>query len=115
MRQKIKKVFKFLIIFLVITVMLAALFGFLAFRDINKATAAQQDLEAVKSHLADAKRNLQITQKILLPLYPIRVIPLFGWYIADLQRGVNAGVYGLESAISLVDAAIPYADVLGLK
>lgn len=74
-----------------------------------------QDLNATKAYLKDAKRDFQTTKKALVIFTPLRIIPLFGWYVADAQRGVNAAIEGLEAASIFAEAVTPYADVLGLQ
>lgn len=117
MRHRLRKILKIFILLSIILLILTAFFAYRASRNVKNASEAikNQDLDSAKSHLKGAKRNLQISQKTLLPFTPLRVIPLFGWYIGDLQRGVSAAVFGLDSALTLADAVTPYADVLGLK
>jgi len=74
-----------------------------------------QDLDATKAYLSDAKKQFSSAQNSLKVLTPLRFIPLFGWYIADTQRGTTAAVSGLNAAETLMEAITPYADVLGLK
>lgn len=74
-----------------------------------------QDLDATKSYLTDAKKSFEAADRSLLIFTPLRYIPLFGWYIADAQRGVNAAVAGLNAGITVTEAITPYADVLGFN
>jgi len=83
----------------------------------NKAVGAAklQDLDATKAYLKDAKREFQSAKKSILVFTPLRIIPFFGWYVADIQRGIDGAIYGLEAASTFTEAITPYADVLGLK
>lgn len=74
-----------------------------------------QDLNAAKAYLKDAQRDFRAAKISLVIFTPIRIIPLVGWYVADLQRGVDTAVYGLEAASVFAEAITPYADVLGLS
>src|SRR3990167_10096676 len=73
-----------------------------------------QDLDAAKAYLKDAKRDFRAAKISLIVFTPARIIPLVGWYVADVQRGVDTAIYGLEAATVFADAITPYADVLGL-
>jgi hypothetical protein len=58
---------------------------------------------------------IRTAQKTLLSLTPFRIIPLFGWYVSDVQRVVNAATHSLGGAQKLLEAISPYADILGLE
>lgn len=99
-------------------------FSFLSFISLKKAitstqkvadAAKLQDLDAIKAHIKDAKKDFNSTKRWLFFLTPLRAIPVAGWYVADAQRGVDATIHGLDAAQTLADAVTPYADVLGLK
>jgi len=77
--------------------------------------AKLQDLAATKAYLRDASNQFKTTRKFVLVFSPLRVIPFFGWYVADVQRGVSAAIDGLDGASILARAITPYADVLGLE
>ncbi len=111
-----------LIIFLLI--ILFVIIGAVTFISARKATktASQavgaiklQDLDATKAYLRDSKKEFQNTKRITTLLTPVRIIPIVGWYVADLQRGLNAAVNAIDAASNLAQAITPYADVLGLK
>src|SRR3989344_1302356 len=111
---------KILLILLIVFGLLGARTAFAAkkaFTSLSKASGAfqLQDLAATKAYLADTKRDFESTKKPLIVFTPLRIIPLFGWYVADAQRGVNAAIEGVEAAIILTDAMTPYADVLGFE
>ncbi len=114
---------KIALIFLILVI----IFGFFAYRvfstgkkavkDVKAAVASAklQDLDGAKVHLKEAKADLEKTKTALVVFTPFRVIPIIGWYVADVQRGVNAGISAMDSASVFADAVTPYADVLGLK
>src|SRR3990167_216683 len=78
-------------------------------------TAKFQDLDGTKAHIKDAQKGFKNARKYVLVFTPLRVVPIVGWYIADLQRGLNMADSGLEAAKVFAEAITPYADVLGLK
>src|SRR3989344_3699089 len=83
----------------------------------NKAVGAAklQDLDATKAYLKDAKGQFQSAKKSMVVFTPLRIVPFLGWYVADIQRGVDGAIYGLEAASTFTEAITPYADVLGLS
>src|SRR3990167_2150344 len=101
-----------------------AFFGLISVLSLKKAyTSSQkaigatklQDLDATKAYLRDAKRDFKAAKTSLIVFTPVRIIPLIGWYVADLQRGVDTAIYGLEASRVFAEAITPYADVLGLS
>src|SRR3972149_3160024 len=88
-----------------------------AYTSSQKAIGAAklQDLVATKAYLKDAKRDFKAAKTSLIVFTPVRIIPLIGWYVADLQRGVDTAIYGFEAARVFIEAVTPYADVLGLS
>lgn len=118
------KKFKEHIVIILIIIFVFSIFGVLA--ALSARTALQtsqkalgaiklQDLPATKAYLSDSKKEFEKTKKYLLVLTPLRIIPLFGWYVSDAQRGVNAAIHGLSAGQTLTEAIEPYADVLGLE
>src|SRR3989344_4971824 len=116
-RRKTVRIFLIILVFFGIFAALSAFFAIKALNTTQKAVGAvkNQDLAATKAYLKDAKGQFQTTQKTLFALTPFRIIPLFGWYVSDAQRGVNAAIHGLTAAEKLTEAITPYADVLGLE
>src|SRR3989344_6613152 len=117
MKRRIVLIFVLILVFY-------SIFGTLAFLSIKKAlkettlavnTAKLQDLDGTKAHLKDAQNSFKSSKKFLLVFTPLRVIPVLGWYVADVQRGVEAAQDGLAAAKIFAEAITPYADVLGLK
>lgn len=117
MKRKFVRIILILIVFFGLFAFLASLAARAGLKDINKASQAikNQDLETAKKHLHDAKNQFANSQKFLMVLTPLRLIPLGGWYVADAQRAVSAANSGLAAAETLAEAVTPYADVLGLK
>lgn len=116
MKKKLRLIILIVIFIFGLLVARAGLAAKKAIDSSKKAVGAfqLQDLAATKAYLKDAKRDFQAAKNALLIFTPIRVIPLFGWYIADAQRGVNAAIEGVEAAGIFAEAVTPYADVLGL-
>src|SRR3989338_3240940 len=116
-RWNIKRIFLALVAYFVLFSVFSAFFAFRALSTTKKAVESiqLQDLPAAKTHVTNAKNQFKITQKTLLPLTPFRIIPLFGWYVSDIQRGINAAIHSLAAAQKFTEAITPYADVLGLE
>ncbi|NMC36052.1 DUF4012 domain-containing protein [Candidatus Beckwithbacteria bacterium] len=74
-----------------------------------------QDLEPAKTKLSETKTALLATQKAYQKLSWLKAIPFVSTYATDAEAGLKAGVAGIEAGEILVDAVLPYADVLGLK
>lgn len=117
MRKRIRLIIILLVVFYGIFGILTLFSAKSAIADFQKAAGAikLQDLDATKSYLAETKKDIRRTQRLFLVATPFRIIPLLGWYVADVQRGLTAGINGVDAAITLTDAITPYADVLGLK
>src|SRR4030042_6596677 len=113
-----------IVLFLVILLVIFGLFGIATLLSARKAIGTTkkavgaiqlQDLAATKAYLRDATKEFKTTKKFIFVFTPLRIIPFFGWYIADAQRGISAAIDGLEGASILAEAVTPYADVLGLE
>src|SRR3989344_4024405 len=113
-----------IILILIVFIAVFGLFGILTILSARTAIATTQkavgafklqDLNATKAYLRDATKEFKTTKKFIFVFSPLRIIPLFGWYVADIQRGVNGAIYGLEAASTFAEAITPYADVLGLS
>ncbi|OGD87961.1 hypothetical protein A2870_02625 [Candidatus Curtissbacteria bacterium RIFCSPHIGHO2_01_FULL_41_11] len=117
MRRSTRSIIIIFVIFYFIVGTLTLFFAKNAITDGKKATGAikLQDLDATKAYLKDTKNSLKKTQMVFYTATPLRIIPLLGWYVADIQRGLTAAVNGVDAALTLTDAVTPYADVLGLK
>ena len=114
---KIRRLAALIIIFYIFFGLISAFFLIKAIKSTQKVIGAVklQDLDATKAYLKDAKSDFKNAQRAQIAFTPLRIIPLFGWYIADVGRLTAAGTYGLSAAESLAEAVTPYADVLGLK
>lgn len=123
-----RKKFLFVIpVILVILAVLALLIVFPAREVITSAnkTYAQgktaweaikkQDIGLTKEELTKTKQSLTETQNKLASLSWTQYIPFLGIYFGDAQHGMNAASAGLDGADTIVEAILPYADVLGLK
>ena len=117
MRKRITFIVLILIIFYAIFGILTALSAKAALATGKKAVGAAklQDLDATSAYIRDAKRDFKNTKRLLVAFTPLRIIPFLGWYVADVQRGVNAAVYSLDAATTFTQAIAPYADVLGFR
>lgn len=116
MRKKVRLI---ILIAILIFGLLGARAGLAAKKAIDSSKKAigafqLQDLAATKAYIKDAKRDFETTKKALIVFTPLRIIPFFGWYVADAQRGASAATEGLEAAGIFAEAVTPYADVLGL-
>lgn len=117
MRRKLFLIFLIVLIFYAIFSVVTALSAKAALSTGKKAIGAAklQDLDATKAYLRDTRRDLERTQTLLYIFMPLRLVPLFGWYVADVQRVTSAAVYGTNAASTFAESITPYADVLGLK
>ena len=116
-RRKIRFYVILLIIFFGFFVLLSGLFFIKATFNLRKvsSSAKSQDLSAARTSINAAKGDFNNAKRALIVFTPFRIIPFFGWYVADVQRGVSAAASALEAAQNIVDAITPYADVLGFK
>jgi len=117
MKKRLTLLLLMFVVFLGFSGMLSIISARSALKTTTKAIGAAkvQDLDATKAHLKDAQKQFKTTKKFLIVFTPLRPIPVLGWYIADVQRGVEAAISVLEAANVLAEAVTPYADVLGLK
>ncbi|MBI2327236.1 DUF4012 domain-containing protein [Candidatus Curtissbacteria bacterium] len=116
MRKRITLIILILVVFYGIFAILTVFSAKRAISTTQKAVGAAklQDLDATKAYLKDAKKEFNTTKKWVSVFTPLRIVPLLGWYVADVQRGIGAAIDGLGAAITFADAITPYADVLGL-
>ena len=75
----------------------------------------KQDIGLAKQELVKTQKDLADTQVKLGKLAWTQFIPLVGLYYGDAKHGMAAASAGLDAANTVVDAILPYADVLGLK
>lgn len=115
--KKVKKIAFVLFLFYFIFGLICAFFLLKAVKSTQKIVQAAKtgDLDASKANILAASKDFKNTKRALIVFTPLRIIPLFGWYVADVQRFTAAAVYGLEAAKSLTETITPYADILGLK
>ncbi|NMB57498.1 hypothetical protein GYA19_06230, partial [Candidatus Beckwithbacteria bacterium] len=74
----------------------------------------QQNLTEGKAKLLEAKNSLTDTQNAYNKTAWMKFIPVISKYREDGEDGLKAGMAGIEAGEILLDAVIPYADVLGL-
>lgn len=126
-QARIKRIKKAGIIAGIVFLVSLILFGVPSFLVYRKASAfykegmqlydavKAQDLVKVKEELEDSKK----AQKQLKNTYKFigwtRFVPLFGNYVKDGQRVIDASGYGLEAGEILVNSAEPYADLFGFE
>lgn len=116
-KRKLSFYLLLLVFFFAFFAFLSGLFFAKAISDVRKVSQAvkSQDLVAAKTSIHAAKGDFKNARMSLIVFTPFRIIPFFGWYIADIQRGVSAATSALDAAQNIVDAITPYADVLGFK
>lgn len=130
-----KKLAKILLIFLVFVMVLTGAvgaFGYFAvylpaMKVVDSAKLVQSSGKEVYTHLKEqdlaksvesldvTKKNLEDAKKKFAALSWMKKMPFVGVYISDGEHGLNAAGYGLDSADIMLKAALPYADLLGLK
>lgn len=75
----------------------------------------KQDVGLAKEELTKTRQSMKDTEKSLTGLAWTQYIPFFGLYYSDAKHAMNAASEGLDAADTVVEAILPYADVLGLK
>lgn len=115
--KKYKKLILVIIVVLGLFAAVAALSLFSAYKSAKSVSVSlsAQDLDSAKNSIKKAKGDFRRANMALVVFTPLRIVPLFGWYIADAQRVTHAAVSGLDAAEVLAEAVTPYADILGLK
>lgn len=78
-----------------------------------EAAAKSQDLNNVKTELANTKESLAKFENSYRRIAWLQYIPFVGTYVSDGQHAINAGNYGIEAGDILIKVAEPYADLLG--
>jgi len=77
------------------------------------AATQAQNLPQVKNELRKTETALSSLQNSFRLLGWTKFIPFFGGYTRDVEHGLNAAGYGLETAEILVATIEPYADIIG--
>lgn len=115
-KSRLKSIILLAIVIFTVSAALTAFFLIAALRDTkNIISAPKQDLDSTKSLIKSAQNNFNNANKTLIMFTPLRAVPLVGWYVADVQRGVSAAASTMQAAQTLAEAITPYADVIGLK
>lgn len=118
------KIIALVLVLLLVAPILASIYPVYQLMNIGKKTqqTAQELIAAAKGQdlvMASEKlngfhadlSNLNTTYKLLgwMNYSPLR------WHYQDGQKAVNAGLAGVEAGQAMLDAIMPYTDVLGLK
>ena len=78
-----------------------------------KTALAEQNLTKLQQEIGPSKEILQKTKKDLRKAVFLSPIPFFCRYYKDAVHLINAGIYTAEAGEVVVEALIPFADVLG--
>ena len=74
-----------------------------------------QDIVASGDKLKGAENSLRETQDQYKKLAWLKAVPIISQYYKDGEKGLNAGLNGIQAGVVLIDAITPYADVLGFE
>jgi hypothetical protein len=80
-----------------------------------EAAAKSQDLNNVKTELANTKQSLTTFKKSYQKVAWAKIIPFVGTYVSDGSHAIAAGEQGLEAGDIMLTVIEPYADLLGFK
>lgn len=72
-----------------------------------------QNIEEIKNGISNTKSQLDNFSSTYEGVSWLGFLPYFGKYISDGQHLINAGFYGLDSLEIVIEAAEPYADIIG--
>ena len=75
----------------------------------------KQDIGKTQEELKKTREELVATKQSLSTLSWTKFIPFLGIYYSDAQHAMNAATFALDASDTVVEAILPYADVLGLK
>jgi hypothetical protein len=78
-----------------------------------QAAAQSQDLNNLKSELANTKTSVAEFKKSYDRVTWMKVIPVAGPYVSDGQHAIAAAEHGLEAGDVMMEVIEPYADLLG--
>lgn len=79
------------------------------------SSSGSQDLEEVKNEISGTRESLDKFDNAYKGIFWIKYVPFIGEFIDDGQHAINAGYTGLESLEIILDAASPYADIVGFS
>ena len=84
--------------------------------DLNylKTSIKSQDLGKIKEGVANLRRDLEKLQKKIDSYKILGTVPVAKNYYQDGQRGMKAAFAGLRAVDLVVEAIVPYADIIGL-
>src|SRR5690606_13267254 len=80
-----------------------------------KVSVKDQDIGQLNQQLPQLQTSLAKLQQQTKGYAFVQNLPWLGDYYKDSQHALTAAEQGLEGGIILVEAIMPYADVLGLK
>lgn len=78
-----------------------------------KAALVAKNLGEVKQKTQLVNNDLKALQKVYKLFSWAKPLPIIGKYVVDGSHLISAGIEGTEASNILVDAATPYADLLG--
>ena len=76
---------------------------------------ADQNVKNAKVAVKDLKSGLKNTQDDLSEMEILGWVPVLGNYYKDAEHSLQAGIYAAEAGEVVVDAILPFGDILGLK
>src|SRR4030066_2342779 len=124
-RMMSPKILKIIGIILAIFIVIGSVFGYLGFGVYKKAilfkssvnklidSGKSQNLEEIKSNIESSKTALSDLRKSWKSFSFTKIIPFVGNYYKDGEHALNAAGYGFEAGEIVIDAATPYADIIG--
>lgn len=111
-------------LFILLFVIYNAISGFFIYKKAIKlassaknlsSLALEQDLNKIKTGLADTKSSLTSLSKTYNLVLWEKFLPFIGPYISDGKHALIAGQAGIEAGEFAVEAIGPYADLLGFS
>lgn len=78
-----------------------------------KSEVQNQNLEGIKTGLANLESSLKSFKKATKLLIPFKFIPYIGDYYKDLEHTTIASFYLVDTAKTLTQTLEPYADIIG--
>lgn len=126
-RGKPPKWFKWVGLALGIILVISLWLGIVTYRTVGHVRSAAAHGGAISGaiesrNLALAKEELNLTKEALVRARssyrlaaPLKLIPVLGWYVSDVDHAFNAGDRGIETGELVISALEPYADVLGFS
>ncbi len=123
-KEKMRKIMRGFLIFVILFVAYFAIAGFLVYKSGTalagslknlSATAQTQDFTKIRSGITDTKKKLSGFESSYRLISWTGIFPFIGPYVNDVSHLVKAGKSGLEVGEAVLATAEPYSDLLGLK